>query len=90
MITKKPNRPLDQDTYSARSYANRPRVVVPRPSLANDDFRPKPRRYRNDRDLRGFTLRGGSDEAPCKLHLGVSRQGGIWSDPQHCQPALYR
>ena len=58
VITKKPNRSIDQDTHSARSDANRPRVVVPRPSLANDDFRPKPRRYRNDRDVRGFTLRG--------------------------------
>ena len=58
VITKKPNRRLDRDTHSARSDANRLRVVVPRPSLANDDFRPKPRRYRNDRDLRGFTLRG--------------------------------
>jgi hypothetical protein len=58
VITKKPNRSINQDTHSARSDANRPRVVVPRPSLANDDFRPKPRRYRDDRDLRGFTLRG--------------------------------
>ena len=33
---------------------------------------------------------GNSDEAPCKCHLSVSRQGGIWSDPQHCQPQLYR
>ncbi len=58
VITQKPKRSVDQDRYSARSYANHPRVVVPRPSLANDDFRPKPRRYRKDRDVRDFTLRG--------------------------------
>jgi hypothetical protein len=40
------------------SYVNRPRVAVPRPSFANDDRRYKPRRYRDDRDRRRFTLRG--------------------------------
>ena len=56
VITKKPNRPVDKD--SARSYADHPRVAVPRPSLANDDFRYEPRRYRDYRDLRGSMLRG--------------------------------
>ena len=52
VITKKPNRPVDE------SYADHPRLAVPRPSLANDDFRYEPRRYRDYRDLRGSMLRG--------------------------------
>ena len=59
VITKKPNRPVDEDIGSARTYANHPRLAVPRPSLANDDFRYEPRRYRDYRDLRGSMLRGG-------------------------------
>jgi hypothetical protein len=58
VITKKPNRPVDEDTGAARSYATHPRVAVPRPSFANDDFRYEPRRYRDYRDLRGSMLRG--------------------------------
>ena len=58
VITKKPNRPVDKHTDSARSYANHPPIAVPRPSLANDDFRFEPRRYRDYRDLRGSMLRG--------------------------------
>ena len=58
VITKKPNRPVDEHTDSARSYANHPPIAVPRPSLANDDFRYEPRRYRDYRDLRGSMLRG--------------------------------
>ena len=39
---------------SARTSPNHPRLAVPRPSLANEDFRYEPRRYRDYRDLRGF------------------------------------
>ena len=53
----------NQTTRSGRSYADRTRVVVPRPLLAKHRIRHQSRRYRDSR-LKGLTLR----EVATKLH----------------------